>query len=63
MAELLGTATAAVAAAFVDLLVGEASPRAWSRPVMCHLPTAALLAAVGRGGVRLQSFTGIPHTG
>ena len=27
------------------------------------LPTDDLLAAVTRGGVRLQAFTGIPYTG
>jgi hypothetical protein len=27
------------------------------------LPTSELLAAIARGGVRLQAFTGIPHTG
>jgi hypothetical protein len=27
------------------------------------VPTLNLLGAVTRGGVRLQSFTGIPHTG
>jgi hypothetical protein len=27
------------------------------------LPTLSLLGSVARGGVRLQSFTGIPHTG
>ena len=27
------------------------------------LPNDELLATVARGGVRLQAFTGIPHTG
>ncbi len=63
MAELIGTAAAAVAGAFVDLLAGG-----WSTPGVvtscdADLPTTELLAAVGRRGVRIQAFTGIPHTG
>ena len=64
IAELIGTAAAAVAAAFVDLVVAGDAPagvvtslgRRRCRPTTCS-------RAVVRGGVRLQAFTGIPHTG
>jgi hypothetical protein len=63
MAELLGTAAAAVAGAFVDLVAsGGAAPGVVTASDP-DLPTTELLSAVGRGGVRLQAFTGIPHTG
>ena len=38
-------------------------PPASSTSSDASLPTDDLLAAVARGGVRLQAFTGIPHTG
>lgn len=61
MAELIGTASAAVAAAFVDLLAGgDVRPGAITAGD-ATLPTTELLSAVGRGGVRVQAFTGIPH--
>src|SRR5918994_1678341 len=63
IAELIGTAAAAVAAAFVDHLATGAMPPGVVTTSDAELPTAALLGAVARGGVRLQSFTGIPHTG
>ncbi len=63
MAELIGTAAAAVAAAFVDLVAGGDVRRAWSPSSDADLPTTSLLAAIARGGVRVQAFTGIPHTG
>ncbi len=63
MAELIGTAAAAVAGAFVDLVAaGDASPGVITAGD-ADLPTDWLLAAVARGGVRLQAFTGIPHIG
>jgi hypothetical protein len=63
IAELIGTAAAAVAAAFVDHVASGAAPAGVVTTSDAELPTAALLSAVARGGVRLQSFTGIPHTG
>ena len=63
MAELIGTAAAAVACAFVDLVAGGDAVRGVVTSSDADLPTAALLAAVTRGGVRVQAFTGIPHTG
>jgi hypothetical protein len=63
IAELSGTAAAAVAAAFVDHLASGAAPPGVVSTSDADLPTLTLLGAVGRNGVRLQSFTGIPHTG
>jgi hypothetical protein len=62
IAELIGTAAAAVAAAFViELDAGTLSPGSIVSGDDT-LPTASLLASIQRGGVRFQSFTGIPHT-
>ena len=63
MAELIGTAASAVAGAFVDLLARRTTPPGVVTASDPDLPTTALLASVARGGVRLQAFTGIPHTG
>jgi hypothetical protein len=63
MAELIGTAAAAVAGAFVDLLAGGGVAPGVVTSSDADLPTSELLAAIARGGVRLQAFTGIPHTG
>jgi hypothetical protein len=63
MAELIATAASAVAGAFVDLLAGGGTAPGVVTSSDADLPTAELLTAVGRGGVRLQAFTGIPHTG
>jgi hypothetical protein len=63
MAELIGTATSAVAGAFVDLLDGGGASPGVVTSSDADLPTAELLASVRRGGVRVQAFTGIPHTG
>ena len=63
MAELIGTATSAVAGAFVDLLASDDAPPGVVTASDADLPTNRLLAAVARGGVRHQAFTGIPHTG
>jgi hypothetical protein len=63
IAELIGTAAAAVAAAFVDHVASGTAPAGVVTTSDADLPTASLLSAVARGGVRLQSFTGIPHTG
>jgi hypothetical protein len=63
MAELIGTAASAVAGAFVDLLARRTTPPGVVTASDPDLPTSELLASVARGGVRLQAFTGIPHTG
>jgi hypothetical protein len=63
IAELLGTATAAVAGAFVELLATGTTAPGVVTTSDADLPTGELLAATARSGVRLQSFTGIPHTG
>jgi len=63
IAELIGTGAAAVAAAFVDHLASGTVPAGVVTSSDADLPTLNLLGAVARGGVRLQSFTGIPHTG
>jgi hypothetical protein len=63
IAELLGTAAAAVAGAFVDLVVAGGAEPGVITSSDAALPTEELLAATVRGGVRLQSFTGIPHRG
>ena len=59
IAELLGTAAAAVAAAFVDHLATADVPPGVVTSSDEDLPTATLLSTVARHGVRLQSFTGI----
>ena len=63
VAELIGTAAAAVAAAFVDHIATGDAPVGVVTSSDASLPTDDLLAAVTRGGVRLQGFTGIPYTG
>jgi hypothetical protein len=63
MAELIGTAASAVAGAFVDLLADRRAPAGVVTAGDADLPTSELLVAVTHGGVRLQAFTGIPHTG
>jgi hypothetical protein len=52
-----------VAGAFVDLLAAGEGPAGVVTAGDAELPTTRLLAAVTRGGVRLQGFTGVPHTG
>lgn len=61
IAELLGTAAAAVAGAFVDLLADETAsvPPGVVTSSDEDLPTQRLLAMTARGGVRLQAFNGI----
>ena len=63
IAELIGTAAAAVAAAFIDLVIAGDAPPGVVTSSDASLPTDELLGAVVHGGVRLQAFTGIPHTG
>jgi hypothetical protein len=62
VAELIGTTAAAVAAAFVDHVVSGQAAVGVVTSSDASLPTDDLLAAVTRGGVRLQAFTGIPYT-
>lgn len=59
VAELLGTAAAAVAAAFVDHLGTATVAPGVVTSSDPDLPTASLLAATARSGVRLQAFTGV----
>ena len=61
VAELIGTAAAATAAAMVAMLAGGPQPggvMTTSDPT-CRRPP--ILRNVLRHGVRLQEFTGIPH--
>ncbi|MBA3605376.1 MAG: hypothetical protein H0W46_05255 [Acidimicrobiia bacterium] len=60
IAELIGTAAAAVAGAFVDHVADGAAAGVLTS-ADADLPALELLRAVGRGGVRVQAFTGIPH--
>ena len=60
VAEMIATATAAVAASFVDLVAtGGCEPGVLIAGDPA-LPTRDLLAGITRRGVRLQAFTGIP---
>ncbi|MET0326420.1 MAG: hypothetical protein ABW219_14440, partial [Ilumatobacteraceae bacterium] len=61
IAELIGTTAAAVAAAFVDHVASGRAEIGVVTSSDASLPTTDLLAAVTRGGVRLQAFTGIPY--
>jgi hypothetical protein len=61
IAELMGTASAAVAAAFVEYLATGDAPIGVITAADEALPARRLLAGVTRRGVRLQTFTGIPH--
>ena len=60
IAELIGTAAAAVAAAFVDLVSAGGTTAGAVTAADADVPALELLRAIGRGGVRIQSFTGIP---
>ena len=59
IAELIGTAAAAVASAFVDHLAAAPSLAGVVTSCDADLPTEQLLTATARGGVRVQSFTGL----
>ncbi len=62
IAELVGTATAATAAAFtVEALHGRL-PAGVSRAGDAALDTTGILRTVSQLGVRLQEFTGVPST-
>ena len=60
VAELVGTATAATVAAFATAVADGIMPTGPVAPGDAGLPTIDLLRRVGRHGVRLQEFTGIP---
>ena len=60
VAELVGTAAGACAAAFVGELLAGGLPPGLAVPGCAELPTLTLLHRVESYGVRLQEFTGIP---
>ncbi|MFV0309853.1 MAG: hypothetical protein ACK5OX_19155 [Desertimonas sp.] len=60
IAELAATAAAAVAASFVDVVAAGRTEPGVVVAGDAGLPTGDLLAGLGRRGVRLQSFTGLP---
>lgn len=62
IAELIGTAAAAVAASFVDVIADGAVGIGVVTSADEALPTGDLLRAVTRRGVRLQAFTGMPSS-
>ncbi len=63
VAELVGTAAAATAAAFASALAEGALPTGVIVAGAAHLPTVDLLARVQSHGVRLQEFTGVAQPG
>ena len=62
VAEMVGTAAAATAAAFTVEAVGGRLPAGVIRAGDADLDTVALLRNVSLLGVRLQEFTGVPST-
>jgi hypothetical protein len=63
VAELIGTAAAATAAAMAAYIAEDGAQPGVITTSDTNLPAAAILRNVLRYGVRLQEFTGIPHTG
>lgn len=61
VAEQIGTAAAATAAAFADLVPTGAIPSGLVVPGSEDVPTLQLLHAIAGYGIRLQTFTGIPQ--
>lgn len=61
VAELVGSATAATAAAFVTALIDDVLRPGVVIAGQAELPTDDLLAVVQSFGVRLQEFTGVPQ--
>lgn len=61
VAELVGSATAATAAAFVAQLIDVGLPPGVTIPGDPALPTVRLLDRAQSFGVRLQQFTGVPQ--
>ena len=60
IAEMVGTATAATACAYLDAMLGGELPVGLNLPGDERVDTTALLRAIERRGVRLQEFTGLP---
>ena len=60
IAELVGTAAAATATAFSEAVLAGTLPDGVVRSGDSRLDTIALLRTIGRLGVRLQEFTGVP---
>ena len=60
IAEMVGTATAATACAYLDAVLGGELPVGLNLPGDERVDTTALLRAIERRGVRLQEFTGLP---
>lgn len=60
IAEMVGTATAATACAYLDAMLGGELPVGLNLPGDDRVDTTALLRAIERRGVRLQEFTGLP---
>ena len=60
IAEMVGTATAATAAAFLEMLIAGSLPTGLVLAGDDRIDTHMLLHTVGRFGVRLQEFTGVP---
>ena len=64
VAELVGTAAAATAAAFATLLLDEGRlPAGLVVAGQTSVPTLDALDRIERFGVRLQEFTGVPQRG
>jgi len=63
VAELVGTAAAATAAAFTTALAEESLPEGVVITSDAALPTVRLLELIESYGVRLQEFTGVPQPG
>jgi len=62
VAELVGTAAAATAAAFVVEIVSGRVGTGVIRAGDADLATVSMLGTVSRFGVRLQEFTGVPSS-
>lgn len=60
IAEMVGTAAAASASAFVDAALAGTLPSGLVVPGDDRLDTTSLLRTIERFGVRLQEFTGVP---
>jgi hypothetical protein len=63
VAELIGTSAAATAAAMATHVAGGGARPGVITTSDPDLPASAILRNLLRYGVRLQEFTGIPHTG
>ena len=63
VAELVGTATAATAAAFTTLALDGILPPGVSVPGDASIDTHSVLDRIQSFGVRLQEFTGVPQGG